>query len=159
MRWCSSIIFRRRQFPLRYRWRWTHISPGGSGTGWSASGDDARGDRRSRYWLSRQGGAHGGINGGVGNHWRSRNPFGRHANNVMRHRLAAAEDMSGHGGSSDSPIFVIHAVDVGDVRDVGNVRHIANVGDVHDAKVVATVVIPGKKWFVGSVWFSCCDVH
>jgi hypothetical protein len=68
----------------------------------------------------------------------------------MRYRLAAAEDVSGNGGRSDGSIFVIHEADVGDVRDVGNVRHIADVSDVHDAKVVATVVIPGKKWLVGS---------
>src|SRR5258706_16056037 len=86
----------------------------------------------------------------MGNHWGSRKAFGRYANNAMRHRLAAAEDVSGDGGRSDGSIFVIHAADVGDVRDVGNVRHIADVSDVHEAKVVATIVIPGKKWLVGS---------
>jgi len=85
----------------------------------------------------------------VGNHWRSRKAFGRYANNVMRNGLAAAEDVSGDGGRSDRSIFVIHTVDVGYVRDVGDVRHIADVSDVHDAKVVATIVIPGKKWLVG----------
>jgi hypothetical protein len=84
------------------------------------------------------------------NHWRSRKAFRRYANDVMRHRLAAAEDISGHSGSSDGSISVIHALDVVDIRDVGDVRHIANVGDVHDAKVIASVVIPGKKWLAGS---------
>src|SRR5258706_14301578 len=85
----------------------------------------------------------------MGNHWGSRKAFGRYANNAMRHRLAAAEDVSGDGGRSGGSIFVIHAADVGDVRDVGNVRHIAAVSDVHEAKVVATLVIPGKKWLLG----------
>src|SRR6266850_1242914 len=86
----------------------------------------------------------------MGNHWCPRNAFGRYANNMMRHRPAAAEDVGGDGSRSDGSIFVIHAADIVDVRDVGDIRHIADVSDVHDAKVVATIVIPGKKWLVGS---------
>jgi len=121
--------------------------------------------RRQRYWLERErddARATGGavlasrkrrarwINGGMRNHWRSRKAFRRYANDVMRHRLAAAEDISGHSGRSEGSISVIHALDVVDIRDVGDGSSHCECGDVHDAKVVATVVIPGKKWFVGS---------
>lgn len=90
---------------------------------------------------------------------RSGKAFGRDANDVMRHRLAAAEDVGWHGGSSDGSILVIHAADVGDVRYVGNVGDVADIRDVDDAKIVAAVVIPGEKWLIGSERKPGCELH
>jgi len=88
----SSIVFGRALF-LGYRWRWADISSELT-VSLDASGitREAIDGARLVFQVRRRA---RGIHGGMGNHWRSRKAFGRYANNMMRHRLAAAEALAG----------------------------------------------------------------
>jgi hypothetical protein len=75
---------------------------------------------------------------------RSQKLVGRDSNNMVCHRLAAAQDVGGDRSGGDRAIFVIYLADVSDVRDVSYVVDVSDVGDIDHAEIFAAVVIPRK---------------
>jgi hypothetical protein len=66
-------------------------------------------------------------------------------NDVVRHRLSAAEDIGRHGRRRDVFVRVVDIVDVPNIDDVFYICDVPDIGDVHLAKIVRSVVIPREE--------------
>jgi hypothetical protein len=74
----------------------------------------------------------------------------RKADNLVRHRLSAAEDISRHGCRSDALVGIVNIVDIPGIDDVFYVRDISDVRNVHRAQIVRSIVIPREEWIARS---------
>src|SRR6202165_3256658 len=113
--------------------------------GWMTNG-------RRRHRSAGKGRAPRGVRGGVRNPRRTSQRLGIDVNDMVRHGLAAAEDVRRYGSGCYIAILVMDLVDVPDVQDVGDVRNIADVCDIDALKILDAVVIPRKKRLAGTEW-------
>jgi hypothetical protein len=64
---------------------------------------------------------------------------------MLRHRLSTAEHVLRHCGGGDLLVRIVNIVYVSNINDGVDIGDSSYVCDVHQAEIVATVVVPGEE--------------